>query len=287
MPISVKVARSINVGSGISYHTDYLLEISINGKIWSLYRRFSAFEDFHKKLLVEIGPEIPFGVKFPEKIYVGSYFGTLNLVTSDRITALQQYLDAVIIVEDAVDSRSLSDFLDCDHLGLSGMTRELGADRVLKEAFVCTRISKNLPEVLGLWCTRFVVLLSSGSVVVLNSVYDDSVKAITRLALVNGQTTVTPIAAGNVITIASSLDKSKISLSFPTQADSVFWLRKLSDFVLNTEFSADHQKNVDATKQQEAAERARQQQLAAQNQEHIHAQGTGNTTDDLSAMLGI
>ena len=131
------------------------------------------------------------------------------------------------------------------------------------------------------------MLLSSGSLIVLNSVYDDSSKAIVRMALVNGQTTVTPQTSGNVIVIGSNLDKTKISLSFPTQEESVFWLRKLSDFVLNTEFSADHRRSVEAQKQQSASARLRQEQQAAQHQEHIRAKGTGHTEDNLSSMLGI
>lgn len=286
MPITVKIIRSINVGSCLTYHTDYQLEICINEKRWGLYRRFSAFECLHRKLLAELGGENVFTIKFPDKMYVGSYIGTFSVLTGDRVVKLQEYLDAILVIEDAVDSKPLTDFLDCDNLGLSGVHKELGSERILKEAFVTTRITKNLPDVLGLWGLRFVVLLSSGSLIVLNSVYDDSSKALARMALVNGQTTVTPQASGNVILISSTLDKSKISLSFPTQAESVFWLRKLSDFVLNTEFSADHRKSVESQKQQSAAA-LRAQQQAAQKQEHIRAKGTGHTEDNLSTMLGI
>lgn len=287
MPISVKIVRSINVGSGLSYHTDYQLEVTVNEKKWGLYRRFSAFEDLHRKLLVELGGETVFTVKFPDKYFVGSYIGTFSVLTTERSGSLQQYLDAILIIEDAVDSAPLTQFLDCDHLGLSGVHKELGSERILKESFVTTRVTKNIPDMLGLWCLRFVVLLSSGSLVVLNSVYDDSSKAIARMALVNGQTTVTPQASGNVIVIGSNLDKTKISLSFLTQAESVFWLRKLSDFVLNTEFSTDQRRSVETQKQQSAAARLRQEQQAAQHQEHIRAKGTGHTEDNLSTLLGI
>lgn len=287
MPISVKVVRSINVGSGLSYHTDYQLDVTVNEKRWGLYRRFSAFEDLHRKLLVELGGETIFTVKFPDKYFVGSYIGTFSVLTTERSASLQQYLDSILTIEDAVDSAPLTQFLDCDHLGLSGVHKELGSERILKESFVTTRVTKNIPDMLGLWCLRFVVLLSSGSLVVLNSVYDDSSKAIARMALVNGQTTVTPQTSGNVIVIGSNLDKTKISLSFATQAESVFWLRKLSDFVLNTEFGADHRRSVETQKQQSVAAKLRQEQQAAQHQEHIRAKGTGHTEDNLSTMLGI
>jgi len=287
MPISVKVVRSINVGSGLSYHTDYQLDVTVNEKRWGLYRRFSAFEDLHRKLLVELGGETIFTVKFPDKYFVGSYIGTFSVLTTERSASLQQYLDSILTIEDAVDSAPLTQFLDCDHLGLSGVHKELGSERILKESFVTTRVTKNIPIMLGLWCLRFVVLLSSGSLVVLNSVYDDSSKAIARMALVNGQTTVTPQTSGNVIVIGSNLDKTKISLSFATQAESVFWLRKLSDFVLNTEFGADHRRSVETQKQQSVAAKLRQEQQAAQHQEHIRAKGTGHTEDNLSTMLGI
>jgi len=288
MPVSARIIGSINVGSGLSYHTDYQLEVTVNDRKWIIFRRFSAFEDLHKKLLTELGGENKLSVKFPDKTSVGSYIGTLSVLTADRMSALQQYLDAIFIIEEAVDSKPLVDFLDCNHLGVSGILKELGSERVVKESFISTRISRNLPEVLGLWCMRFVVILSSGSLVVLTSVYDDSSKAIARMALVSGQTILTPQAgAGNVIVISSRLDKTKISLSFPSQADSVFWLRKLSDFVLNTDFSADHQKGVEQQKQQEAARVQQQRLLAAQHQEHIHAKGTGHTEDNLSSLLGI
>jgi hypothetical protein len=201
---------------------------------------------------------------------------------------LQQYLDSILIMEDIVESRPMTMFLDCDNLGLSGMVKELGAERVVREAFVETRITRNLPAALGLWCNRFVVILSSGSIVVLNSVYDDSNKALLRMALVNGQTTVVPQASGNVIHITTTLDKTKLSLSFPTAADSVFWLRKLSDFVLNTQFAEDHQRGVaDAKKQAAAKDKADREAHFTANTVHVRAKGTGQTEDELSATLGI
>jgi len=178
MPVSARIFGSINVGSGLSYHTDYQLEVTVNDRKWIIFRRFSAFEDLHKKLLTELGGENKLSVKFPDKTSVGSYIGTLSVLTADRMSALQQYLDAIFIIEEAVDSKPLVDFLDCNHLGVSGILKELDSERVVKESFISTRISRNLPEVLGLWCMRFVVILSSGSLVVLTSVYDDSSKAI-------------------------------------------------------------------------------------------------------------
>lgn len=290
MPVSAKIFGSINIGSGLSYHTDYQLEVIVNARKWVIFRRYSAFENLHQKLSTELGGETALSVKFPEKTSVGSYIGTLSVLTADRMPALQQYLNSIFIIEEAVDSKAVADFLDCTHFGVSAVLRELGSERVVKESFVSTRITKNLPEVIGLWCVRFVALLSSGSLVVLNSVYDDSSKAIARMALVPGQTIVTAQSgAGNIIVISSRLDKTKISLSFLSQADSVFWLRKLSDFVLNTNFSTDHQKGVEQQKQQEAAKAQQQQRLLAgqQHQEHVHARGTGHTEDNLSSLLGI
>lgn len=286
MPISVKISGIVNVGTGISYHTDYKLEVAINDKRWTIYRRYRAFEVLHENLLKELG-ETVYPVQFLEKQYVGSYASTLKSFTDDRMAKLQQYLNAIVIIEDVVESKHLTDFLDCDHLGLSGVVRELGAERVLKEAFVMTRVTKNLPPALGIWCIRFVALLNSGSLVVLASAYDDCTKAIARMALVNGQTTVVPQASNNSINISSTLDKTKISLCFPNSAESVFWLRKMSDFVLNTEFSEDHQRTVAAQKAAAKEQAARQAELNAAPQQHIHARGTGRTQDELSATLGI
>lgn len=287
MPITIKILGTINVGSGTQFHTEYKLDITINDKRWILYRRYSAFEDLHTKLLVDPGEEI-MTVSFPEKIYVGSYFSTVKQITADRHSKLQQYLDAIIIVEEITDSKAFSDFLDCDHLGLSGVIKELGAERVLKEGFIRTRITKNLPGILGVWSTNFVVLLSSGSIVVVNSVYDDSSKAICRMALVNGQTTVTPTATNNMIAIESKLDKTKLCFCFSTPEESVFWLRKISDFVLNTAYTEDYLKKEAQTKQSEHTRAQREKEVyVTSKQEHIHAKGTGRTNDDLSAMVGI
>jgi hypothetical protein len=287
MPISVKIANFVNVGSGTSYHTDYRMDVVINDRRWTVYRRYSAFEQLHLSLVKDLGEEV-MTVKFPDKVYVGSYAATLKAFTEDRMVKLQQYLDSILIVEDIVENSHLTTFLDCDHLGLSGLVKELGAERVMREAFVETRITKNLPAALGLWCNRFVVILSSGSIVVLNSVYDDSNKALLRMALVNGQTTVVPQASGNIINITTTLDKTKLSLSFPTAADSVFWLRKLSDFVLNTQFTEDHQRGVaEAKKQAQAKEKANKEAYVAANTVHVRAKGTGQTEDELSATLGI
>lgn len=287
MPITIKLLGTINIGSGIQFHSEYKLDITINDKRWLLYRRYSAFEDMHRKLLLELGRDT-MKVRFPDKVYMGSYFSTTKQMTADRQSKLQQYIDSIIIVEDITDSKAFSAFLDCDHLGQSGVIRELGADRVLKEGFIQTRITKNLPGVLGVWSTNFVVLLNSGSIVVVSSVYDDSSKAICRMALVNGQTIVTPRANNNTITIDSKLDNTKLCFSFATPEESVFWLRKISDFVLNTSYTEDHQQKEAQAKQDAAARDKREKEdYARANQQHIRAKGTGRTDDDLSAMLGI
>lgn len=286
MPISVKIAGSINLGTGVTYHTDYRLNICVNEKCWTIYRRYKAFEDLHENLLKDLGEEA-FTIKFLEKQYIGSYVSTLKAFTDDRMAKLQAYMDSIIVIEDVVDNKHFTDFLDCDHLGKSGVLIELGAERVLKEQFVMTRVTKNLPPALGIWCLRYVVLLSSGSLVVLGSMYDDSSKAIVRMALVNGQTTVVPKASNNSINISSTLDQTKISLCFPESNDNVFWMRKLSDFVLNTDFSADHQRRVSVEKTTAAAKEQAAKESAMAQQEHIRARGTGRTEDELSSTLGI
>jgi hypothetical protein len=286
MPISVKVAGHINLGTGVTYHTDYRLEVCVNEKRWTVYRRYKAFEDLHEGLAKTLG-ETAFAVQFLDKQYMGSYVSTLKAFTDERMAKLQQYLDSIIVIEDVVETKHFTDFLDCDHLGASGVVKELGAERVLKQAFVMTRVTKSLPPALGIWCVRYVVLLNSGSLIVLGSMYDDSTKAIVRMAMVNGQTTVVPQASNNSINISSTLDKTKISLNFPESNENVFWLRKLSDFVLNTEFSEDHQKKTASEKAAAAARDQAAREASAVPAEHVRARGTGKTEDQLSSTLGI
>ncbi|KAJ1423379.1 hypothetical protein B484DRAFT_451898 [Ochromonadaceae sp. CCMP2298] len=316
--LSAKITGNFNVGGGLRYHTEYKVDVDASGGGWSVYKRYSAFEALHKKVLDLLGQGrvTELGLAFPDKIYAGSLLGTLSSITAQRITDLQLFLDRLLAciaedrtgaggggagaegaasaegaeavrssVEVLVEKRVLETFFDFERRGSSGAEVELGRDKILRQAFIRTRVSRRL-SALGLWGVEYVVLLRTGYLVLLHSMYDRVTEAWHRIPLAAGQTQVLP-KSDNSIQLRSLTDDLIVTLSFPSPADSAYWIRTLADFCATTDFLPGQGAGAGAGAGGDKQYAKKTPPPAPTLTKQVHAQGTGNTEDDLSTLLGI
>lgn len=282
--IDAKIVGSVNLGNVLNLHVDYKVDVKVEGTAWSIYRRYSAFENLHKSLTTNYGEEKmkELNLLFPEKSYSGSIVGTFKSYVTQRTQQLQNYLNTLLAIEGTGDIAAVGVFFDLENKGISGMQIQLGPQKILKESFARTKFIKNL---VGAWTTSFVVVLTSGNIVVLPSMYDNTSKAECNINISKGAASVVPHARNNTITITELATGHRLKIAFSTSAESAFWIRTLSDFSVSTSVASDTRSANEQAKQSAIAEK----RASVKNQpvEHLHDKGTGNTVDELSAAYGI
>lgn len=282
--IEAKIVGSVNLGGVLSLHVDYKVDVKVDGTSWSVYRRYSAFENLHKNLTANYGEDKmkELNLLFPEKSYSGSIVGTFKSYVAQRTQQLQNYLNTLLGIEGTGDIAAVGVFFDLENKGISGMQIQLGPQKILKESFARTKFIKNY---VGTWTTSFVVVLTSGNVVVLPSMYDNTSKAECNINIAKGSASVVPTARNNSITITEIATGYRLKIAFSNSAESAFWIRTLSDFSVSTSVAADTRTASEKAQQTAAAEK----RASAKNQpvEHLRDKGTGNTVDELSAAYGI
>ncbi|KAI9912656.1 hypothetical protein PsorP6_004844 [Peronosclerospora sorghi] len=95
-------------------HTEFIVEISCNGGLWRISRRFSDFDQLHSRLVRRFGDLIE--VSLPEKQWFGRFDPNFLL---KRQASLQEYLDGLLQVPGILDDASLQHFLELEkHLEL-------------------------------------------------------------------------------------------------------------------------------------------------------------------------
>uniref|UniRef100_A0AAV1UCS1 PX domain-containing protein n=1 Tax=Peronospora matthiolae TaxID=2874970 RepID=A0AAV1UCS1_9STRA len=101
-------------------HTEFLVEISCNGGLWRISRRFSDFDQLHARLVRRFGDLIE--ASLPEKQWFGRFDPNFLI---KRQASLQEYVDKLLQVPGILDDASLQHFLELEkHLELhneSGM----------------------------------------------------------------------------------------------------------------------------------------------------------------------
>jgi len=314
--VTVKVVSSVNIGGGLRYHSEFVLEVTDHlqqGATWTLYRRYSAFESLHYRVFQLLGEERlkEIGLQFPEKVHAGSILGTLKAITDERVNQLQQYIDVLVNVVEMEEilrnERVLPAFLDFDHRGISGAEIELGRDKILQQGYMQVRLSRKF-AFLGLWSVQYVVLLNTGYLVVLHSMYDRvSTSSVLSQPIATGKCLVVPKAADNTIVVTSLENTSILTLAFNSPQESVFWIRALSNFCNTTEAptavssNSNRSGNNNASSSNTRSSSTTISRATASNSntnennrntsnshvENVHAAGTGHTQDDLSNLLGV
>ncbi|KAL4158421.1 hypothetical protein PRNP1_004197 [Phytophthora ramorum] len=104
-------------------HTEFVVEISCNGGLWRISRRFSDFDQLHSRLVRRFGDLIE--ASLPEKQWFGRF--DPNFLVK-RQASLQEYLDGLLQVPGILDDASLQHFLELEkhldlhsELGMGGM----------------------------------------------------------------------------------------------------------------------------------------------------------------------
>ncbi len=283
--LNAKIVGSINIGGALNVHADYKVEIIWNGSAWCIYRRYSTFEGLHASLVSNYGADKvkALNLNFPDKSYSGSTMGSLQYFVEKRIVLLQQYLDTLLAIDGTIEISAVKVFFDLNNKGLSGLQVQLGGNKILKETFARTKLIKNL---LGTYGTSFVALLKSGSVVVMQSMYDNLSNAEININITGGSAIVIPKAKDNVVHITERATGNRLFISFSTPAEAAYWIRAISDFSVSTSVGTDARVEAESRRKQQEAERRNPRSNTAPT-EHLKAAGTGNTVDELSAAFGI
>lgn len=295
MSIGAEIKGIFNFGGGLTYHTEYQIQVRYHDQSWLIYRRFSDFANLHKHFVALAGGEEQFAAKdipFPEKSYLGSILSTDKSVTEQRKVELQKFLTSSFEISDYYEDAEVAKFLDVENKGVSGIQREFGADKILKETFCKVKIIKQLFSVV--WSLYFVVLLKDGTLYVLQSMYDESSKALMVWSLNNVGVQVIPKAQNNTISISSTAHGQKLKLSLASAMEGAFWIRSLSDFATSTNFQqvasaspppvTKAPSHLSSGSSKSSAQKMQQQPATVEN---VYARGTGNTVDELSAEFGI
>jgi hypothetical protein len=281
---------SVCWGGGVNFHAEYHLQIVPEDSTasWTIYRRYSAFEKLHWCLFKKLGEEKmkEFDLVLPAKNYFGSRLNTFNDTMAQRKIELQTYLDIMLAKEEFSDDVDFFEFVDVAGKGMSGIILEVGADKVIREAFVRVKILKSFP--IGIWEWCFLFLLRDGTLYVLSSKYDRRQKALATWMLTGQDVRVVPNASNYCIAVSSTKHDLKVKIRFDNVENASFWLRNISEFASSASYQ-----NLVATK-------ARHEQVKSPKKESykvvnavaeptidVHARGTGNTVDELSSMYGI
>ncbi len=227
--INAKVIGSIALGkSGVDLHTEYKMEVSFNDISWAVYRRYSEFQMFHDSLLSVYGTEqfAAFRIIFPGKSYTGASLGTLDFIAERRASGLSLFLRNLLQIQDIERNDTVVDFLDITHKGVSGLRRELVGEKVILESFVKM---KHIKRTAGLWATYYVAVLSTGNVIVVPMLYDDSSKVITNMIVSNGGCEIQSIGLNNQILLVEKTTNVRLFLSLDSKDIAAEWLQTFNE----------------------------------------------------------
>lgn len=293
---SATIQTTLTFGGGFTLHTEYQLTITHTGESWIIYRRYKDFERLYKNLLNSFYPvknqtealpdhnaddnadadSLP-TLKFPEKSYLGSYLSSMSSTTQERKIILQEFLRTICDNSKLNESPYFLEFIDSQSKGESGIAKYCGQDNIMKEVFASCQL-----HFMGSWSVCYLVLMKDGTLYVLRSIYDPPEKSSVHWNLKGGQIRVVPKTKNNTISITSTTDDRKLTLSLSSPTEAAFWIRTISD--LSLEVNAQPLPTTYAKPPKSTPATAPQSKAPAVV---VRAQGTGNTTDELSSMYGI
>ena len=284
---AIRITGSFKIGGGFGIHTTYKTEMTYQNRTWSVYRRFAAFQTLYGSLRDRIGGgeetmlELP--VQFPSRRLVGTLGSTLSLIVNMRIEGLQAWLDCVLekYGEDFASIFLL--FGDADNRGDSGVHIQLGEGKIVKESFAKVKIAAS---VFSVWSTVYLAILKNGTLLVLDSIYDKVEDAVVNVNLADTDTMVIPKANICGVDVVSKSSGKKLKISFSSREESAFWIRAVSDFSTDMEYTPAAAAAALSNKTDKRSS-SRAASTSQKKTEHIKAAGTGNTEDELSALYGI
>lgn len=183
--VTVKIIGHLQWGKGVSYHTVYKLLVNKDGTEHIVYRRYSEFILLQQELdnIIENEEMVKqLNDLLPEKVIGGSFSGTVAPVIKSRMKSLDQYLSVLFTVDEIEINNIVITFFDFNNKGVSGIALQVGQSKILRETFAETKLCWNS---IGLWGTNFVVLLNTGTLLVLKSIYDNTSSAKINMSLIN------------------------------------------------------------------------------------------------------
>lgn len=180
MVYSFKIGQVITLGGGIFQYANYKINVDNGrGSSWCVYRRYSDFVDLHKLICIEANDSvIALSIELPAK-EVGLLYSASKSVSDKRKVDLEKYLKSLVEIDAKSLPKCLNKFIDNENNGVSGPQIQLGANKILKEAFLKTKYMKYNP----VWSTKFCVLTKSGNLHVMKSMYDPTTKAVSNFTL--------------------------------------------------------------------------------------------------------
>lgn len=128
-----------------------------NNNRWSIYRRYSEFYALNIKINALLGaPKVKtLGLNFPDKT-LGS---TWKPVIDSRMVSLNTWLQLVLSLDEFSGNDDISSFLDSENKGISGLQKQYGQQKIVKESFAKTKYNKPF---LFPAATNFIILLKTG-----------------------------------------------------------------------------------------------------------------------------
>lgn len=289
---SVKIVGSFLIGGGINCHAEYQLHVTTNVCSYTIYRRFNQFQQLHGQITKNMTKEI---IKEKDLEFIdnhqfyGSYIASTKSIVQQRQAYLQQFLNKLLSNENYRENEHLLLFLDINNRGVSGMVRELGESAILRESFLKVKVINN--QINGLFASfglYFVVLVRSGQLYVLSSMYHTSMQAIMLWNLRDGTNRIVPNASNMSIKISSFSNDRKLILRFPSQEVIAFWVRTLSEFTADGNLQSFESTARNSKQRSQGAHQDPNSYVPSPvKQENVYAQGTGHTHDELSAMYGV
>ena len=233
--LAAEVKGSTVWGGGFNQWTVFMLEVSLDGETWTVYRRYSAFEALHGAIIrcVDVMTRAYLTKNFPEK-EMGSFLGTFNFVAGKRVQILKRYLSLLLMHPHLVNNAILLSFLDTEHCGASGVARSLGRAQIHLEGFV----DMSLPDFANLmWSTCFLVLTQSGQLFALEDIYDGPEKAFLAADLRLGGRVMAK-GAGKCEVITHGSAAKTFSIDFKDQRKLATWVRAMSSVMIQTDESS-------------------------------------------------
>lgn len=231
--IVCEIKGVIFLGGGRTYHAEYDIAVTYNEEEWSVLRRFREFNNLYQHLATRAGGGEALamkGITFPEKSMFGSYLSTDSGTIENRKRDLQKFLTGVFETNEFSEDLEVLNFIDSKNKGVSGINRDLGPQRIVKETFCDVLISGKLPGLI--WSRCYVALTVDGYLYVMQSKYEESHESLASWCLTTPGVTVT--AKGPAIQIAASTHPLKLKLAFKSGPDTTFWIRTMSDFAMSS-----------------------------------------------------
>lgn len=278
MSVNLRIVDHQTWGRYLSIYTVFRIDVKYKDDNWFIFRRFSEFTDMHTAFLNNQNLAAlaePLTELLPPKEFFGSTLSTFESTCNERKQRFMLYLEALLQEKQLRKSPAFMTFLDVQNKGISGIKRVLGNAQIVREEFTMCSQGRLAKFGYNSWVRSYICLTKKGWIYCTKCIYDTPEECEVKMDLKSKYTRIGGLASDSVIHITYN-DTIALHIKFRDVSDFSSWLRQLSDFGINT---AEHSAMKETVVKAERRGSARNT--------HVHAAGTGNTEDDLSADYGI